>query len=79
MVDQKSIVFSWIFGALISISIGQVVAQDGQTNPEYRGEDGLRIIFYNLENLFDTFDDPATRDKEFTPDGAKNWIYSRYK
>lgn len=39
----------------------------------------MRIIFYNLENLFDTFDDPATRDKEFTPDGAKNWIYYRYK
>lgn len=79
MVDQKSIVFSWIISAFIFISFDQVIVQDGHTGSEYRGEDGLRIMFYNVENLFDTFDDPATRDEEFTPDGAKNWTYYRYK
>jgi endonuclease/exonuclease/phosphatase family metal-dependent hydrolase len=38
-----------------------------------------RVMFYNLENLFDTYDDPLTRDDEFTPDGAKSWSYNRYQ
>ena len=28
------------------------------------------IGFYNLENLFDIYDDPAKNDNEFLPDGA---------
>lgn len=27
------------------------------------------IAFYNVENLFDTFDDPKTFDDDFTPEG----------
>lgn len=37
-----------------------------------------RLVFYNLENLFDTVDDPHTRDEEFTPGGAKHWTADRY-
>lgn len=37
------------------------------------------IAFYNLENLFDTKDDPTTLDDDFTPKGRKNWNYKRYK
>lgn len=37
-----------------------------------------RIMFYNVENLFDTYDDPLTRDDEFTPFGAKHWTKARY-
>lgn len=36
-------------------------------------------MFYNVENLFDTFDDPAKNDDEFTSDGEKGWNYFRYK
>lgn len=35
-------------------------------------------MFYNVENLFDTIDDPQTRDEQFLPDGAYNWTSSRY-
>ena len=31
------------------------------------------IGFYNLENLFDTKNDPATLDDDFTPGGFKEW------
>lgn len=31
------------------------------------------IVFYNVENLYNTIDDPGVRDSEFTPYGAKNW------
>lgn len=44
----------------------------------FRGESGLRIGFYNTENLFDTSDDPTKRDEEFTLDGAKRWSNKRY-
>ena len=37
------------------------------------------IAFYNLENLFDTEDDPLTNDAEFLPDGANQWTPERYQ
>ena len=36
------------------------------------------IAFYNVENLFDTSDDPNTLDDDFTPNGKKKWTYKRY-
>ncbi len=37
------------------------------------------IGFYNLENLFDTEDDPKIRDEEFTPEGEKAWSQEKYE
>lgn len=37
----------------------------------------LRILFYNLENLFDIQDDSLTADENFTPDGEMHWTYNR--
>ena len=37
------------------------------------------VAFYNLENLFDTLDDPKTLDDDFTPKGRKHWSLKRYK
>ena len=36
------------------------------------------IGFYNLENLFDIYDDPAKNDDEFLPDGLNQWTESKY-
>lgn len=36
------------------------------------------IAFYNLENFYDTINDPITRDDDFTPDGSYKWTSSRY-
>ena len=36
------------------------------------------IAFYNLENLFDTINDPNTNDDEFTPAGSSRWDSERY-
>ena len=38
-----------------------------------------RIAFYNVENLFDTKDDPKTKDEEFTPISKKKWTTERYQ
>ncbi len=36
------------------------------------------ILFYNVENLFDTYDDSLKFDEEFTPGGLKYWNTTRY-
>jgi len=41
--------------------------------------DTLRLMFYNVENLFDPFDDSLTRDEEFTSDGARHWTWNKYQ
>ncbi len=38
----------------------------------------FRVMFYNVENLFDTYDDPETNDDEFLPEGTMRWRLGRY-
>jgi len=35
-------------------------------------------MFYNVENLFDTSNDPFTADDDFTPEGLYHWNRDRY-
>lgn len=37
-----------------------------------------RVMFYNVENLFDVYDDPTKNDNDFLPDGSMRWTYRRY-
>lgn len=39
----------------------------------------ILIGFYNVENLFDTIDDPIKKDEEYTPGSEKNWNSERYR
>ena len=39
----------------------------------------LTVAFYNLENLFDTEDDPLTYDEDRTPEGKDHWTEALYK
>lgn len=39
----------------------------------------VTLGFYNVENLFDTKNDPLTLDDDFTADGKKQWTYKRYR
>lgn len=38
----------------------------------------IAVGFYNLENLFDTIDDPHINDNEFLPESRKQWGSVRY-
>ena len=38
----------------------------------------LTVAFYNVENLFDTIDEPGKNDEEFTPGGQDKWTEERY-
>ncbi len=37
-----------------------------------------RLMFYNVENMFDTFDDSLTDDNDFLPGGLMRWNSGRY-
>ncbi len=59
--------FSMVLVTLMLVTSLQVFAQQG-----------FNVTFYNVENLFDTTDDPEVRDEEFTPEGDKKWTEERY-
>lgn len=46
-------------------------------NPQETNE-GIRVMFYNVENLFHPTNDSLKNDDEFTPDGTRFWSFKRY-
>jgi hypothetical protein len=54
------------------------VALNAQTNQD-KVYHLVCVGFYNIENLYDTIDDPLTNDEEFLPNGAKKWNSHKYK
>lgn len=44
-----------------------------------RNDDKYVIGFYNLENLFDTVDDPQKNDEDFLPEGRNQWTEDKYR
>ncbi len=66
--------FTWFcFAVLMLFGTLEVDAQSLQKRSSYR------IGFYNVENYFDTVNNPDKSDEEFTPDGFKHWNFYRYK
>jgi predicted extracellular nuclease len=43
-----------------------------------KAQDDHYILFYNLENLYDTFDNPNSNDGAFTPQGENHWTIKRF-
>lgn len=54
--------------------------QNNEQASELLAMDRLPIVFYNVENLFDFYDDPNNPgDDEFTPHGELEWDEERYR
>lgn len=47
-------------------------------NTNAQESESIYVAFYNVENLFDTINDPVTKDDVFTPSGEKEWNTKRY-
>ena len=60
-----------VFAALVLLASGAQAQEKGSKN--------YVIGFYNLENLFDTYNDPAKNDEEFLPDGKNQWTEVKYQ
>ncbi|MCB0710889.1 MAG: endonuclease/exonuclease/phosphatase family protein [Ignavibacteriae bacterium] len=63
------------FVACQSAERGQI--QENDLSPINPDAEVLTVAFYNVENLFDTSDDPATADEDFTPTGKMKWTEGR--
>lgn len=50
-----------------------IKSEDVENNRGY-----LRMMFYNCENLYDTFDDSLKNDEAFLPDGSNHWTPDKY-
>ena len=48
-------------------------------NKEQSADSGFTVLFWNLENLFDIYDDSLTVDEEFTPFGERHWNTVKYQ
>ena len=60
---MKKLIFTTLFAALFLACFAQ--------KPRM-------VVFYNLENLFDTINDPNINDEEFLPDSPRKWNSYKY-
>ncbi len=75
---MKKIIIALLFVFFLIFSCGtekNTVSRYSLSQPD----DAYRIMFYNVENLFDTEDNPLTSDEEFTPEGVRYWTEYRYR
>lgn len=65
-----------LLAALVALVIAPAVnAQDDAQAKRYNM---YGVMFYNLENLFDTINSNGTYDLEFSPSGARQWDGRKY-
>ena len=64
---QKLLLISFVFLSCSLYSQNETLLKPG------------RVIFYNVENLFDTINDPAIQDEEFLPQSKNGWNTKKYK
>lgn len=71
---KKIVLFSL---ALFISSVGVYAQKESKTalKPFHK----RAIVSYNVENLFDTIDDPNVIDEEFLPTGKMKWTSERYQ
>ncbi len=60
-----------LFIALMALMLVPALAQERRYNV-------YGVMFYNLENLFDTINANGTYDMEFSPNGARQWNNEKY-
>ncbi len=56
---------------LLNFPVSKGLAQAEDSQP-------VRVMFYNVENLFDLRNDSLTEDDDFTPRGVMRWNLTRY-
>lgn len=63
-----------IIALIFLLHLGMAFGQ----NPQLEDK-GVRVMFYNVENLFYPEDDPLKNDDEFTKEGMRYWTFRRYQ
>ena len=69
---RKLLLFALAIVCSVAAVSSQNAAQQGKRYNVYG------VMFYNLENLFDTINSNGTYDLEFSPRGARQWNSDKY-
>jgi len=70
---------SWHLQAQVNQNAGKKPSEGDLLKTQKRSDSVIRVMFYNAENLFDTFNDSLTADEEYVPGGMRGWSSSRLK
>lgn len=65
-----------ILAALVALVLAPAI--NAQDNAQTKRYNMYGVMFYNLENLFDTINSNGTYDLEFSPKGARQWDGRKY-
>lgn len=57
--------------------IAHIIIISSICNAQTLHKESLRVMFYNVENLFDCYDDTLKMDDEFLPNGTRRWHAGR--
>jgi hypothetical protein len=71
---RKQIILTFLFA--VACAAGAVAQEKSGMEKKFQV---ALIGFYNLENLYDTINDPSKNDEEFLPDGANHYTGSVYR
>ena len=70
----------WVVLLLVVLLFPAFVFTPFSTNSTVQNNDSIvGIMFYNVENMFDTYHDSLKNDSEYTPTGSRRWTYKRLK
>ena len=70
---MKNLILLFLGAFLLAASCDRDKLSENSLGPHYT------MMFYNVENLFDTEDDPLIDDQEFLPGSEKKWTRDRYQ
>ena len=59
---------------IIGLFLFTTLSPKAQHKPE-----GFTVMFYNLENFFDSKDDTLSSDENYTPEGELHWTFNRFE
>ena len=65
-------------GIRITVTVSLFLLSVSGAYPQDQVTGTVRLMFYNVENLFDISNDTATDDDEFIPSGIRRWNFRRY-
>jgi len=77
--SMKNCIFPFFLFFLLPFTPQSLYGQKADASFDPEAQRALRIMFYNLENAYDTIDAPSPGDDEFTPEGPRNWNAYKYR
>ena len=68
-----------IFLQLLLLVYCQLSAQSILKGKEENKRGDFRVMFYNVENSFDCYNDTLKQDDEFLPEGVRHWTWDKFR